>query len=140
MIKKDGHTHTEFCPHGDREDVELMVQKAIHFGFQEYSITEHAPLPPDFKQDYEGSASGIDEAAMAFNDLPAYFKKCEALKQKYRSQIKLNVGFELDFLPSQLEWTKAFWAEYGPRTDDNVLSVHFLKGQHHKYWCLKKHR
>lgn len=136
MYKKDGHTHTEFCPHGNGDDVEAMIQKAIRFGFEVYSITEHAPLPPDFKQDYEGQASGIDEAAMAFNDLPTYFKKCNHLKQKYRTQIKINVGFELDFLPSQLDWTKAFWAEYGPQTDDNVLSVHFLKGKNEKYWCV----
>lgn len=45
LIKREGHSHTEFCPHGSGEDVELMIQKAIKLGFQEYSITEHAPLP-----------------------------------------------------------------------------------------------
>ncbi|MFD1672051.1 histidinol-phosphatase HisJ [Agrilactobacillus yilanensis] len=136
MLKKDGHTHTEFCPHGAGDDVELMIQKAIQFGFQEYSITEHAPLPPEFHQDYQGSTSGIEEAAMSLTDLPAYFKKCQKLQAKYRSQLKINIGFELDFLPSQLAWTKDFWAEYGAQTTDNVLSIHFLKGLNDKYWCV----
>ncbi|MFD1901280.1 PHP domain-containing protein [Enterococcus termitis] len=44
-MKRDGHTHTEYCPHGNVEDTELLIQKAISLGFKEYSITEHAPLP-----------------------------------------------------------------------------------------------
>ena len=47
-IKKwDGHTHSQFCPHGSREKTSLMVEKAIRLGFEYYSITEHAPLPPE---------------------------------------------------------------------------------------------
>ncbi|MCH4169688.1 MAG: histidinol-phosphatase HisJ [Lactobacillus sp.] len=136
MVKKDGHSHTEFCPHGSGDSVELMIQKAIKLGFKEYSITEHAPLPPEFRQDYQGYASGFDEASMALSDLPAYFKTCRALQAKYASQLKINIGFELDFLPSQLAWTRDFWQEYGPQTSDNVLSIHFLKGLDHKYWCV----
>ncbi len=48
VIKREGHSHTEFCPHGSGDDVELMIQKAIRLGFKEYSITEHAPLPAGF--------------------------------------------------------------------------------------------
>lgn len=135
-MKKDGHSHTEFCPHGSGDDVELMIRKAIKFGFTEYSITEHAPLPPDFQQDYAGEPTGLTEAAMALNDLPAYFKKCRQMQTKYRDQLKINIGFELDFLPSQLAWTKDFWAEYGPQTQDNVLSVHFMQGTAAKFWCV----
>ncbi|MFD1318960.1 histidinol-phosphatase HisJ [Loigolactobacillus zhaoyuanensis] len=135
-MKKDGHSHTEFCPHGSGDDVELMIRKAIKFGFTEYSITEHAPLPPDFQQDYAGDPTGLTEAAMALNDLPAYFKKCRQMQTKYRDQLKINIGFELDFLPSQLAWTKDFWAEYGPQTQDNVLSVHFMQGAAAKFWCV----
>ncbi len=47
-MKRDGHTHTEFCPHGSGEDVELFILKAIKLGFTEYSITEHNPLPKRF--------------------------------------------------------------------------------------------
>ncbi|MFD0896736.1 histidinol-phosphatase HisJ [Loigolactobacillus binensis] len=135
-MKKEGHSHTEFCPHGSGDDVELMIQKAIKFGFTEYSITEHAPLPPAFKQDYAGTLTGLTEASMALSDLPAYFKKCRHLQTKYQAQLKINIGFELDFLPTQLAWTRDFWAEYGPQTQDNVLSVHFMQGTAAKFWCV----
>ena len=29
-FEEDGHTHTEYCPHGSGEDVELLIQKAIN--------------------------------------------------------------------------------------------------------------
>ncbi|MTV81694.1 histidinol-phosphatase HisJ [Secundilactobacillus folii] len=136
MLKKDGHSHTEFCPHGSGEDVELMIQKAIRMGFQAYSITEHAPLPPDFKREYAGLETGLTTASMSMTDLPAYFKKCRQMQQKYSSQIQINVGFELDFLPHHVAWTREFMNEYGPQTTDNVLSVHFMQGRDNHFWCV----
>lgn len=136
MLKKDGHTHTQFCPHGNGDPAEKMIQKAISLGFQEYSLTEHAPLPPNFKADYEGTDSGLYEAAMAEKDLAAYFQMAHALQLKYSDHLKINVGFELDYLPSQLNWTRSFWQEYGPQTTDNILSVHFLQGKNNKFWCV----
>ncbi len=62
MLKQDGHSHTEFCPHGSGEDVELMIQKAIRLGFESYSITEHAPLPPAFAAEYAGLETGYTES------------------------------------------------------------------------------
>lgn len=136
MIKKEGHSHTEFCPHGSGDDVEAMIQKAIKLGFDSYSITEHAPLPPEFKTEYAGNPTGFTEASMAASDLPAYFKKCERLRDQYRDQIQINIGFELDYLPHHTDWTRAFLSEYGPRTTDNILSIHFMQGTHQHFWCV----
>lgn len=136
MNKKDGHSHTEFCPHGSGDDVELMIQKAIQFGFDTYSITEHAPLPPTFQQEYAGELTGLTEASMAMSDLPAYFTKCRQMQAKYGDQIHINVGFEVDFLPHHVDWTRDFLNEYGPKTTDNVLSVHFMQGTADKFWCV----
>lgn len=134
-MKKDGHTHTEFCPHGSFEPVEKMVQEAIKQGFKEYSITEHAPLPPDFTNDYAGELSGLQTASMAWNDLSLYFKTMEHLQYQYASDIKLNIGFEIDYLPLYENWTKDFLTEFGPRTQDGILSVHFQEGKA-GWWCL----
>lgn len=30
MSRKDGHSHTEFCPHGSGDDVEQMIQNGIY--------------------------------------------------------------------------------------------------------------
>jgi histidinol-phosphatase (PHP family) len=136
MFKQDGHSHTEFCPHGSGEDVELMIQKAIRLGFESYSITEHAPLPPAFAAEYAGLETGYTEASMAMSDLPAYFKKIRWMQDKYGAQIQINVGFEVDFLPNQVQWTRDFLNEYGPQTTDNVLSVHFMQGTDDHFWCV----
>lgn len=136
MLKQDGHSHTEFCPHGSGDDVELMIQKAIRLGFESYSVTEHAPLPSAFKEEYAGQKTGYTEASMAMNDLPAYFKKIQRMQDKYGAQIHINVGFEVDFLPHHVQWTRDFLNEYGPQTTDNVLSVHFMQGADNRFWCV----
>ncbi|WCJ51448.1 histidinol-phosphatase HisJ [Lentilactobacillus buchneri] len=122
VIKREGHSHTEFCPHGSGDDVELMIQKAIKLGFEEYSITEHAPLPEGLADKYAGKTTGLTEASMAAADLDAYFQKANQMKAKYADQIKINIGFEVDFLPDFVDWTRDFLNEYGPRTTDNILS------------------
>lgn len=132
----DGHTHTEFCPHGSREPVEKMIQRAIKLGMQKYCITEHAPLPPDFKDEYQGSKSGIDEASMEMSDMNAYLTTTKKLQQKYADQIQISIGFEVDYLAGFEDWTKDFLNEYGPQTQESILSVHFMKGTNDKFWCV----
>ena len=136
IVKRDGHSHTEFCPHGSGDQVERMIQKAIHLGFTDYSITEHAPLPPAFAKVYAGEPTGLTEASMSTQDLPDYFAECERLKALYAERIRLHIGFEVDFLPDFTDWTRRFLDEYGPRTDDNLLAVHFMPGREGYYWCI----
>ena len=71
---KDGHTHTEFCPHGSGEEVEKFIQKAIQFGFTEYSITEHNPLPKQFMETAAGPKEAIVTGGIALNDVERYLK------------------------------------------------------------------
>ena len=128
-MKYDGHTHTEYCPHGAVEDTELLILKAIQLGFKEYSITEHAPLPPSITERAAGDPEMWTTAAMALNDVDNYFKRMAQLRKKYASDIVIHIGFELDYFAEYEAWTTDFLNEYGPRTDDGVLSVHFLPGQ-----------
>ena len=51
------------------------------------------------------------------------------LKKKYKSEIKINVGFEVDYLPGFENWTIDFLNEYGKQIDDSILSLHFQKGE-----------
>ena len=44
-LKKDGHIHTPYCPHGTLDPFQNYIEKAIQNDFQEISFTEHAPLP-----------------------------------------------------------------------------------------------
>lgn len=125
-MKRDGHTHTEFCPHGNVHDTEELIQKAITLGFKEYSITEHAPIPKQVIEQRVGEPLVFTTAAMAETDLSYYFKKMNSLKEKYASDIKINIGFEVDYFEDFEAWTTDFLNEYGSQMDDGILSVHFL--------------
>ncbi|KGR78016.1 histidinol-phosphatase HisJ [Ureibacillus manganicus] len=127
-MKKDGHTHTEFCPHGSGEEVELFIQKAIELGFTEYSITEHNPLPQSFMEQVSGEPEAISTGGMNAGDVETYLKKMQNLKEKYKSELKINVGFEIDYLPGFENWTMDFLREYGKQIDDSILSLHFQMG------------
>lgn len=128
-MKRDGHTHTEYCLHGEVKDTEELIKKAIFLGFNEYSITEHAPLPSDFEKKAGGDSIVWESASMKLNDVEHYLKKMHSLKKKYASDIKINVGFEVDYLQDFEGYTRDFLDEYGKQMDDGILSVHFLPGK-----------
>lgn len=136
MVKKDGHTHTQFCPHGSGDDAQRMIEKAIRMGFDEYSITEHAPLPADFKNQFDGDLEGLVTASLTEDQVEPYLEFAQRMQDKYGDQIKVNVGFEVDYLPGFEDWTTDFLDEYGSRTQDNILSVHFMPGDNDKFWCV----
>ncbi|KRK79263.1 histidinol-phosphatase HisJ [Companilactobacillus nodensis] len=132
----DGHTHTEFCQHGSGEPAEKMILRAIQLGMKKYCITEHAPLPADFKSVYDGDPDGFDTGAMDLTDLPDYMKQMQRLQKKYQSELEISIGFEVDYLEGFEDWTRDFLDEYGPQTQESILSVHFMQGKGQKQWCI----
>lgn len=132
----DGHTHTELCPHGSGESTEKMVQRAIRMGFQRYCITEHAPLPPEFQTELAGDPVGYTEASLRGDQVDDYLDLARGLQAKYANQIDISIGFEVDFLPGYEAWTKQFLAQYGAQTQENILSVHFMRGAQGHFWCI----
>ena len=132
----DGHTHTELCPHGSGEATDKMVQRAIQLGLQRYCITEHAPLPPAFRDQYEGTPAGYTEASLREEQVADYLALANGLKAKYAGQIEISVGFEVDFLPDHIAWTRDFLNTYGSQTQENILSVHFMRGLRQHFWCV----
>ncbi|MFC6182195.1 histidinol-phosphatase HisJ [Lactiplantibacillus daowaiensis] len=132
----DGHTHTELCPHGSGESTEKMVQRAIQLGLQKYCITEHAPLPPTYAATYAGDPTGITTASLTMAQVPQYLALGQQLQQQYRDQIDISIGFEVDYLPGFEAWTRDFLNTYGPKTQESILSVHFMPGINHKNWAI----
>lgn len=127
----DYHVHTPFCPHGTNDDWENYIVRAIELGLKEISFTEHAPLPASFTDPVPEQDSSMD-----WNDLELYFKQGEQLKAKYQNQIKVNIGFEVDYIEGYEHETKQFLDQYGDRIDDAILSVHMLKLANGEYVCL----
>lgn len=122
LIKRDGHIHTPFCPHGTKDTFSQYVEKAIELGLKEITFTEHAPLPKGFVD-----TTPTKDSAMAFDQLPAYLQEIDDVKKAYHQQITIYAGLEVDYLEGFEEETTAFLNEFGPHIDDAILSVHFLK-------------
>jgi len=127
MLKVDGHTHTQFCPHGSGDHVENMIERAIELGFEEYHITEHTPVPDSFMKLLEPKDKLLDNGSMPEDEVDRYIKEMLAVKQKYKNKIKIKVGFEVDYLPTEITWTKNFLQEYGKYCDTGLISIHYME-------------
>ncbi|MBM7651291.1 histidinol-phosphatase HisJ [Neobacillus cucumis] len=124
---RDGHTHTHFCKHGSEENAELYIIEAIKKGFQQYSFTEHPPLPFELTQTIPNGQWLVDELAMSMNELKDYFKIGKELKDKYQEKIDILVGLEVDFISGMESFTRDLLDSH--ELEDGLLSVHFLPGK-----------
>lgn len=129
-MKRDGHIHTPFCPHGTADALERYVEKAIQHQFTDITFTEHAPLPANFID-----PAPEKDSAMNPNQLSAYIETLYQLKERYKNDIRIHIGLEVDYIAGYEKETAAFLNDIGPALDDGILSVHFLewKGE---YVCI----
>jgi len=122
-VVRDGHIHSPYCPHGTKDTFEMYVEKALLEGLEEITFTEHMPFPCYFIEDKEFQ----DECAPSKDVMDKYFKDVENIKLKYKNKIKINSGLEVDFVEGYEEETKKLLNSYGPKLEDGLLSVHFIK-------------
>ena len=122
LNQRDGHIHTPFCPHGMKDSLEDYVEAALRLGKREISFTEHFPMP-------DGVTTPLfqKECALAIEEVPAYIEAVKRVKEKYKGQIKINIGFEVDYIEGFEKEIKALLDIYGTEMEDGLLSVHFLK-------------
>lgn len=128
-MRRDGHIHTNFCPHGTKDATELYIEKAIKSGFTDISFTEHAPLPGNFTDPTPDQDSG-----MSMEQLTPYLHEITHFKNVYKNDIRIRVGLEVDFISGYEKETRSFLDDIGPALDDAILSVHFLKADN-RYFC-----
>lgn len=129
-MKRDGHIHSPYCPHGTNDAFEQYIEKAIKMEFQEITFTEHAPLPTNFVDPTPDQDSGMKPS-----QLTGYLETLQLLKEKYRNQITIKVGLEVDYIAGYETETRALLDIVGPLLDDAILSVHFLKHED-AYTCI----
>ena len=82
------HVHTFRCKHAGEELDEEYIKKAIELGANAISFTDHGPFP--------GNVFGH---RMAMEELPEYIETLNALKEKYKEQIRVWVGLEIEYFP-----------------------------------------
>lgn len=127
----DFHIHTNYCPHGSTDEMELYVHHAIEKGLDAISFTEHAPLPPSFTD-----PAPKQDSAMKMKDVDSYLLEGNRLKKAYEDKIKINIGFEVDYIEGYETETKQFLNLYGEQIDDAILSVHMLRAPNDQFVCL----
>ena len=125
---RDGHVHSKYCPHGTRDTFEQYLENALKIGLKEITFTEHLPLPINFKD-----PSPKNDSAMKLCDIDSYINDINNIKEKYKDVIKINLGFEVDFIEGYEEETKSIIDKYGVYFDDAIISVHMIKidGDYH---------
>lgn len=94
-MKSNCHTHTNYCD--GKNTAEEMVKKAIASGFSTLGFSGHAPM--SFRSDWE----------MSHEKLELYYNEITALKEKYKDEIEILCGIELD---SDYELKKEYSFDY----------------------------
>lgn len=108
------HIHTPLCNHatGDFED---YVTSAISENIKEMGFSDHAPIPLPMR---EGITMDPGEVEM-------YIETVLGLQKKYKSEIDIKLGFEVDY-PLFDTFDKKYFTDN--RIDYLIGSCHFLNG------------
>ena len=104
----DLHNHTTYCNHATGE-IDEYIQKAIDLGIDIYGFSEHAPMEFDYKY------------RLSFDLMHEYQDKINQAKEKYKDQIQIKLGYEVDFLPNYIDKRII-----NSDVDYLIGSVHFL--------------
>ena len=101
------HTHTFRCHHGVGEE-EDYVKRAIEGGLKRLGFSEHLPLL--YKDGYQRAFR------VEYDERFLYVNEVNRLKEKYKDQIEIFLGFEMEYYPQffdqMLSTAKECGAEY----------------------------
>jgi histidinol-phosphatase (PHP family) len=107
-MRIDIHNHTTRCNHAEGT-VDEYIQKAIELGIDIYGFSEHAPM--DFDPHYR----------LAFEEMQAYTDDILTAKERYKEDIDILFGYEVDYLPGHMD-DRVLHA----KVDYLIGSVHFI--------------
>ena len=107
------HTHTALCNHASGDEREY-IECAIEGGLKTLGFSDHSPMP--------FPPSHLSGYRMTLEQTNGYIKKLAALREEYKRDIDIKIGFE---------------AEYFPALFDKLLS--FLSGFEYDYLILGQH-
>lgn len=107
-MRIDLHNHTVRCNHAEGS-VDDYIQKAIELGIDIYGFSEHAPM--DFDPEYR----------LRFEEMDAYASDILSARERYKDQIRILLGYEVDYLPGYMD-ERVLNAD----VDYLIGSVHFL--------------
>ena len=100
LCKTNYHTHSTWCD--GRASLETMVQAAINADLKILGFSSHSLYP--FGTDWH----------LHPEDTKDYCNEIYTLQKKYKNQIEILLGFEVDYLPPISFPLKKRFAEFNP--------------------------
>lgn len=128
MKKYNYHTHTYRCGHAEKNITdEKIVLEFIKNNFDIVAFTDHCPEKDiiDTRENMRMDYSMKDE----------YLASINYLKEKYKNQIVIESGYEIEYLPDQEDNLFELKAE----TDKLVLGQHFVYADDGKTLKIFRH-
>ena len=115
------HTHTYRCKHSDPNMTdEDYVKMFIKKGFKKIAFTDHCP--------HKEVIDTRSRMRMDYSLKEEYYNSVKYLKEKYKGQIDIELGFEIEYLPGLETYLKQLKKE----TDKLVLGQHFIYDEDNK--------
>ena len=121
-INYNYHTHTRRCGHAVGTDEEYVVN-AIKAGIKILGFSDHAP----YKEPNPSER-------MNYNQYGDYVASIEHLREKYKDQIKILLGLEIEYFPSQIEDL----VSYRNKMDYLILGQHMSEIDGRNNYYIKK--
>jgi histidinol-phosphatase (PHP family) len=121
MEFEDWHTHNKMCHHavGTIED---YIQKAILLNLRTIGISDHFPY------DYLNNIERIPyhEYAISLPEIDNYITTTENLRDKFKEDIIVRIGFEIDYFKNQESLLNNHLSHIKEKLDYILASIHIL--------------
>lgn len=121
MRKTNYHTHTKRCMHACGNDEEYVLA-AIQNHYEVLGFSDHTPW--NYKKEF------TSHTRMKVSQAQGYIDSIAALREKYKDQIEIKIGFECEFFPEYLEWLLDFLIE--KKIDYIIFGHHFYRSDENK--------
>lgn len=124
-MKANYHTHTWRCNHAE-PDERAYVQAALDAGLKVLGFSDHTPYPFG-----DGYCSGF---RMRCEETADYIATIAALRDEYRGDIDIHIGFEAEYYPHYFKGLLEFLAptEY----EYLILGQHFVGDERGEPYCM----
>jgi histidinol-phosphatase (PHP family) len=115
-ITSDYHLHTPRCKHA-KGPLEAYVERACQLGLRQVGFADHNPLPNRLAADVRMEEAELDD----------YVADVLRLRDRYRDQIEVLLGIEMDYIEGLESYCEKMIARY---PWDYILgSIHYLDAE-----------
>jgi len=118
---EDWHTHNKLCHHADGS-IEDYIKKAIKIKLQTIGVSDHFPY--EFVKNIERIP--FEDYAITLPEVENYLSITEKLREKYKEDINIRIGFEVDFFKNQVFALNEHLNRVKNRLDYIIGSIHIL--------------